>query len=172
MRRWSITAFVLLALAAHTSQLPGQATTERAGVSSVSEAGLRSAIVALLPQATVRASAAGVLVEGRFPQMQRDTLWLNTSKTGMVPVPVRYVDSLWTRERSFLRGALIGGAVGGVVVSGFFLFLVKGLCESVKGCSDDYPLAIGYGVVIGGGSGALIGTGIGGLVRRWQRRYP
>lgn len=163
---------LLFGLAIATSRLPGQTIAGVAATSTISRARLDSAIARLQPRATIRAYSYGVLEEGKFTQTQHDTLWLSSSKSVMTGLPIRNVDSLWTRQRSTGRGAIIGGAAGAAVVSGFFFLLVNGLCESSNGCSDDYPLALAYGVAIGGSGGALVGAGIGTLVRHWQRRYP
>lgn len=173
MRTYATSSLVLLlVLAVPTTHLPGQTIAGAADTPAISDARLLSAIARLQPRVGVRASSAGVLTEGQFARTQRDTLWLSTPKAVMIGVPVRNLDSLWTRERSVGKGALIGTAVGAAAVSGLFLALVNGLCDSASGCGDDYPLAIAYGVGIGGSGGAVVGAGIGALVRHWQRRHP
>lgn len=86
-------------------------------------------------------------------------------------VPLRGVREVWVHERQTRRGALLGAGIGAgtLVLTG--VLLVNMACYSSE-CANDYVLAIQWGAIIGGGTGALVGTGIGYLSRDWERKYP
>lgn len=76
------------------------------------------------------------------------------------------------RRRSTGTGALVGGAVGAAAFTGFLHLIVSALCESVEGCASDHRRAWGYGIVLGGAGGALLGAGVGSLIPRWEQVFP
>lgn len=49
---------------------------------------------------------------------------------------------------------------------------VAGLCDAFGGCRDEYPKAIGVGLALGSGAGALLGAFVGAATHRWRRVYP
>jgi hypothetical protein len=86
---------------------------------------------------------------------------------------VAEVDTVWIRAGNRAReGALIGGTVGAALVTGFLFAVIHGLCDAPGGCTGDYPRAVAMGVGLGGGSGALLGAGLGSLTPGWKRVYP
>jgi hypothetical protein len=76
------------------------------------------------------------------------------------------------RRRSAGRGALIGGAIGAAAFTGFLHLIVSALCESTDGCQRDHNRAWGYGIILGGAGGGLLGAGVGSLIPRWERVVP
>lgn len=108
------------------------------------------------------------MVRGRFLRAATDTLFLNDDhiERGM---PLSQIKGLWIQRHSSGTGALVGfllGAVlGGVAVGGLCTGLNEG--QSV-GCTG--PVI--FGILAGGGAGALIGVGIGSAIPRWEKRCP
>jgi hypothetical protein len=76
------------------------------------------------------------------------------------------------RRRSAGRGALIGGAIGAAAFTGFLHLVISALCESGDGCQRDHNRAWGYGIILGGAGGGLLGAGVGSLIPRWERVVP
>ena len=76
------------------------------------------------------------------------------------------------RRRSAGRGALIGGAIGAAAFTGFLHLIISALCDSTEGCQRDHNRAWGYGIVLGGVGGGLLGAGVGSLIPRWERVVP
>lgn len=70
------------------------------------------------------------------------------------------------------QSALVGGVIGAAAFTGFLHVIISAFCESTEGCKDDHRRAWGYGIVIGGAGGGLIGAGIGSLITRWEQRAP
>jgi hypothetical protein len=120
---------------------------------------------------TIRITVGDQRLIGRFDGLREDTLMLIRANSVM-GVPLRGSDTLWVRHRATKRGALIGGALGAVTLTGFGILLLNGLCDTADGCKDDYPGVITFGVLIGGGGGALLGAGLGALSRSWRRVHP
>jgi hypothetical protein len=80
-------------------------------------------------------------------------------------LPATSVDTLWTRSRRTLAGALVGSLLGlgiGAVVA------------ASSGELEDTPPEFIWGVAMGGG--ALVGGGLGALIgattHDWKRQYP
>ncbi|HMC55120.1 MAG TPA: hypothetical protein VKH19_08130 [Gemmatimonadaceae bacterium] len=120
---------------------------------------------------TVRAATAGAFISGVY----RGFPMPDTIAIGETGQPTRIalvnVDSLWTQKRSVLRGAIIGGIIGGLLGGAFGLAAAHVACET-QACIDDKltPFLVfgGAGAAVGGGIGALIGSGS----RHWKRVYP
>lgn len=119
----------------------------------------------------VRVSADGRRVQGRIAAIEGDNLVLSVDDTRR-PIVIAEIDSLWRRRGAYGKGALVGGVVGAAAFTGFLHFVVSIACESSDGCRDDRRRAWGYGLVLGGAGGALLGAGIGGLFNRWERLEP
>lgn len=82
------------------------------------------------------------------------------------------VDTIWAARRAIAKGAVIGAGVGGVGLGAIAVVMVRGLCDSVDGCREDYvPAFLGWGA-LGAGSGAALGAGLGAVFRRWERVWP
>ena len=166
MRACLASSFVLLlTFAVLIASLPGQAIAQAADTSELS-----AAIARLQPRATIRAYSNGVLSEGPFNQTRNGTLWLTSSKGITSDLPLFNVDSLFERYDAERKGAFVGGAVGAIAVSGLFIWVIDGLCETRSGC--DHTRAIVAGGPIGFAAGAIVGAMLGTNFRHWQRRYP
>ena len=87
--------------------------------------------------------------------------------------PLSELDAVWVSAgRATGKGALIGAAVGGGLLALGGAFILRATCDNVNGCRGEYAKVILLGGAAGGGSGALLGAGIGSLVRRWRHVYP
>lgn len=148
-------ALILLLLAA--SPAAGQVTADP--------------LATLRPGAHLRVSLAGDLVDGRFASVTPAALTIVTD-SGQRAIPLRNITTVWERKRHGARGALIGGVIGAAAFTGFIHLMVSALCESTEGCAADHRRAWGYGIVLGGAGGGLLGAGIGSLVTRWEQRAP
>jgi hypothetical protein len=129
---------------------------------------LERAVAVLTPGAFVRVASGSQRSEGRFRAAVRDSLlltWLEVTWG----VPLDRVDTLWVRQRAAGPGAAVGAVVGAVALTTLgFLFP----CDAADACSDEYPVVIVLGGLLGAGGGALMGASLGSLGRRWSRRYP
>lgn len=77
-------------------------------------------------------------------------------------------DTLWTRERAVVPGAIVGGIAG--VVGGIFVGLIgNALCEYDCGAPVGYAAA---GGLLFGVGGAALGSLVGAAIPRWKRRVP
>jgi hypothetical protein len=120
-----------------------------------------------------RASMAGARVEGRVVGMGADSILLETD-TGRRFLPLRTVDSVWTRTTSVKRSALKAGLISGAVVG----TLTLAVCLAASGdASSDcgnggadtflFPVVyFGIGAVPGAAVGGLVGS-----VPRWHLRF-
>lgn len=122
---------------------------------------------ALRPGAHLRVALAGDLVKGRFASVTPFTLTIETD-SGQRAIPLQNITTVWERKRHGARGALIGGVVGAAAFTGFLHIIVSAFCESTTGCKDAHRRAWGYGIVIGGAGGGLVGAGIGSLITKWE----
>ena len=87
-------------------------------------------------------------------------------------IPLSDVSEVWTQKSHFKSGAVTGAIIGGIPLAALGALFVGVACEnSDTHCRGDYPVAIAYGLVIGGTGGALIGGLIGYAIKRWDRVY-
>lgn len=136
------------------------------------DAQTRSAATAsVAPGATVRAARSGVRLTGRVQNATHDTLLVALEEGDALRLPLADVDTLWRAGRATGRGAAIGAVAGGILLAGFGVLAVQGLCET-SDCSDDTWKAALGGAAIGAAGGAVLGAGLGSLVRTWRRVYP
>jgi hypothetical protein len=125
-----------------------------------------------LPRETIlRVRTTGFPKDGRFQSLERDTLLLATD-VELRKIPTATINEVYTRYRQVGRGALIGGATGGVILGVLGIFAVQVFCESPGGCRNDYPTAFFWFGGVGAAGGALIGAGIGALNFGWRRIFP
>jgi hypothetical protein len=125
--------------------------------------------VTLRPGQTLRVWLAdGRRFEARLVAVDGDPRVLRFAEPHPV-APLAAIDSLWLRRHSPGRGALIGGIVVGAASFAVFTAWCYALGEG-DGCHD-WGYVVGFAVV-GGGIGALLGSGVGGLVPRWRRLDP
>ncbi len=133
--------------------------------------GPRAALQQVRPATLIRVAADGRRFQGRTRGVEGDDLILTVDDRA-TRVSIASIDTLWRRRGAHGKGALIGGAFGAAAFTGFLHFVVSIACESSDGCRDDRRRAWGYGLVLGGAGGALLGAGIGGLFNRWERLEP
>lgn len=81
------------------------------------------------------------------------------------------VSDIWRQGNYWKRGAIIGGATGTAILTGFGFVLLNVACEQDDGCKGDRPTVVLYSLLLGGGTGALVGGGLGYLAKRWIRVY-
>ena len=131
-----------------------------------------AALAALPHESLVRVRSGDIRTEGRLQGLQGDTLvW--RAHNGDRRTPLSELDAVWVSAgRATGKGALIGAAVGGGLLALGGSFILRATCDNVNGCRDEYAKVILHGGAVGGGSGALLGAGIGSLVRRWRHVYP
>ena len=129
----------------------------------------RSHDVALRPAQTVRVWLAdGQRFEGRLVAVDSSPLVLRFAGPHPV-VALTAIDSLWLRRHSSGRGALIGG----ILVGGFTFGVATWACTAIaEGSGCDAWGAVAIITLGGGGVGALLGAGVGGLFPRWKRIEP
>lgn len=121
--------------------------------------------------ATVRVTTDGTTSEGKVSEIRGDSLWLS-SKGSRIGISMSTVDSAWTLERRWGKGAVIGAITGGVVLGALVGLAYQGFCESsVCPVSEAVGPAL-LGGVMGAASGMAIGAGAGWLVKGWKRRLP
>lgn len=129
------------------------------------------ALTRLNPNTQVRVRTGQTIIEGRYNGFNEQGVLLQGASTAS-PIPLSSIDEMWKRSRSTLQGAIIGGAIGGVLFGAFGALIVSGFCEQPDGCKGDYPTAILFGGAIGAAGGGLLGAGIGALIKRWERIHP
>jgi len=128
---------------------------------------LDSAVKTLKPGETVLIRVSGDdRIESRMISVQTEPLGLHLSGASAA-VDAGAIDSLWVRGRATRGGTKIGAVVGGALL---FLFGAAWCTALNEGICDQWGL-VGVYSVVGAGTGALIGAGIGGLVPRWQLRF-
>ncbi len=111
-------------------------------------------------QVRVRSSALARQVEGVVVALDADTLTLAAKEPGLFKIPVQSIQRLELRtgsRRNILRGFLIGAAIGAAA----------GLTDEQGGCGWTISSSGGRGgsAVCGGVGGAMIGLGVGALVK-------
>lgn len=123
------------------------------------------------PDRLVRVRVDSRRLEGRVATLATTHLVLRLG-AGEERVALADVDTTWTAKRAIVRGAAIGAGIGGVGLGALAVVMVRGLCDSVDGCSEDYlPAFFGWGA-LGAAGGAALGAGVGAFVRTWERAWP
>ena len=110
-------------------------------------------------------------IEGRYSGLTPDALVLGITPGNTRPVDFDDITDIWKRGSNWKRGAIIGGIAGAIAVSAALVGFGKAACEQPDGCSGDVPILIGFGTLIGGGGGALLGGALGYAAKRWDRIY-
>lgn len=123
------------------------------------------------PSRQVRVALNARRLEGRVVTLGDMYLVLRLG-AGEERVALAAVDTIWTAKRAIAKGAAVGAGIGGVGLGVVAVVMVRGLCDSVDGCSEDYLSAFfGWGAV-GAAGGAALGAGLGALVHTWERAWP
>ena len=110
-------------------------------------------------------------IRGTLTGIGTDALVLGVTSGAQTPIRYDAIEEMWKQGHYAKQGAIIGGTIGGAVLTGFGLLLVSALCETDDGCRNDKSKVVIYGVAIGGGGGALLGAGVGYLTKRWIEIY-
>jgi hypothetical protein len=121
--------------------------------------------------AALRVRTQRQTVRGTLTGIGTDALVLGVSSGRQTPIRYDAVEEIWKQGHYAKHGAIIGGTIGGAVLTGFGLLLVSALCETDDGCRNDKTKVVIYGIAIGGGAGALLGAGVGYLTKRWIEIY-
>ena len=121
--------------------------------------------------AALRVRADRRTTYGKFTGVGTNALVIETPAGIQAPVRFDTVDEIFRQGHYAKRGAIIGGATGAVLLTGFGALIVSALCENQDGCAGDYATVAVYGVGVGGGGGALLGAGLGYLAKRWIKIY-
>lgn len=148
----------------------GQIDPNQSSAPSVNDPFVRT-LSRLNPNTRVRIRTGPTIIEGDYTGFSDQGVLLRNAPDASA-IPLNSIDEMWKRSRSTLQGALIGGAIGAVIVATLGVALVRGICDSPDGCRDDYPTVILFGGAIGAAGGGLLGAGVGALVNRWQRIHP
>jgi hypothetical protein len=109
--------------------------------------------------------------EGRYSGLTRDALVLGITPGNSQPIDFDEITDIWKRGSNWKRGAIIGGITGTVLTSAAVIAIGTAACEQPDGCRGDIPTLIFFSALIGGGSGALVGGGLGYLAKRWVKIY-
>ena len=110
-------------------------------------------------------------VQGRCGPVLDGRLVVTDRAAGERTIPLQSVREVWIHERQTRKGALVGAGVGAGTLVVLGVLLTNLVCYSSE-CAEDYLLAVQFGTLAGGGTGALVGGAIGYLSRDWERRYP
>lgn len=121
--------------------------------------------------AALRVRTQRQTIRGTLTGIGTDALVLGVSSGAQTPIRYDAVEEMWRQGHYAKQGAIIGGTIGGAVLTGFGLLLVSALCETDDGCRNDKTKVVIYGIAIGGGAGALLGAGVGYLTKRWIEIY-
>lgn len=129
---------------------------------------LDSAVRSLQAGETVRIRVVGGdRIESRITSLQAEPLGLRLTGASAA-IDAAAIDSLWVRGRATRVGTNTGAILGGALSFAFWAAVCTGLSYG-NGC-DAWGTVAALGVA-GAIGGALIGTGIGALVPKWQLRY-
>ncbi len=120
---------------------------------------------------TIRVHTALARTSGRLERLGMQSVALRQGDS-VREVALAEIIRVDRRRRSAGRGAMIGGAIGAAAFTGFLHLIIAAFCESGQGCRDDRNRAWGYGIVLGGAAGGLLGAGVGSLIPRWERVTP
>ena len=121
--------------------------------------------------AALRVRTQRQTVRGTLTGIGTDALVLGVSSGAQTPIRYDSIEEMWRQGHYARHGAIIGGAIGATVLSGFGLLLISALCETDDGCKNDKTKVVIYGIAVGGGAGALLGAGVGYLTKRWIEIY-
>jgi hypothetical protein len=123
------------------------------------------------PDRLVRVWVDARRMEGRVATLA-DSLLVLRHGASLERIAVADVDTAWVAKRAIAKGAAIGAGIGGVGLGALAVVMVRGLCDSVNGCGEDYlPAFFGWGA-LGAAGGAALGAGLGALADTWERAWP
>ena len=149
--------------------LPAPACAQQVGVLTAAErAGIALAHLGARQRVRIRVEGVG-LVDGSVEQTSSSAVVLRVDGSWR-KVPAAAVDSLWVHSTHWRRGALIGGAIGGIGLGAVAAEVVHGTCESASGCNEVGGFFVG--LLLGGVAGVVTGGLVGGAFPTWQLRVP
>ncbi len=134
------------------------------------------------PSQAARDSAVSRLGTGQDIRLAASSMGRITGKVGALApdsldlvqgdavrrIPILAIDTLWTRGRATTTGLLVGGIVGGIVITGLAV-LASGFCEyDCETSISDYVIVGFVGAAAGAGIGGIVGTAI----PKWKLRFP
>lgn len=114
-------------------------------------------------------SGTGQRLEGRYLGPDDDGSLRLTSGERVVRAPLVEIDGLWTRGRSTVKGAAIGGIAG--LVGG----ALYGAAISEVTCAESSCTTLGLMAAVGGlgaAGGAAVGALVGLAIPSWKLRFP
>ncbi len=125
----------------------------------------------LKPDERLRLQMAGegLRLEGRYLGADDDGGLQLTSGERVVRAPLPEIDRLWTRGRSTVKGAAIGGIAG--LVGG----VLYGAAISEVTCAESSCTTLGLMAAVGGlgaAGGAAMGALVGLAIPSWKLRFP
>lgn len=125
----------------------------------------------LKPDERLRLQMAGegLRLEGRYLGSDEDGSLRLTSGERVVRAPLVEIDRLWTRGRSTVKGAAIGGIAG--LVGG----MLYGAAISEVTCAESSCTTLGLMAAVGGlgaAGGAAVGALVGLAIPSWKLRFP
>jgi hypothetical protein len=129
-----------------------------------------TALQGIFSGTTARFSASGRLSEGQVIRIDGDSIWLSRGGDRFAQ-RLSQIDTVWIQQRRTAEGAAIGVAVGAAALGGLAGLVSNGLCET-RNCKNETVTAILLGGLLGGGGGAILGAGVGALVKQWKRVMP
>lgn len=150
-----------------TPRTMGLTFVRRAGCAALAEVG----VVTPPSGNTIRIHTATERTSGTLARLGMQSVALRQGD-GVREIALAEITQVDRRRRSAGHGALIGGAIGAAAFTGFLHLLISAFCESTEGCRRDHNRAWGYGIVLGGAGGGLLGAGVGSLIPRWERVTP
>jgi hypothetical protein len=106
---------------------------------------------------------------GRLAGVTSDSLLLRPQR-GSSAVEIAAISELWVRGTATREGAMIGGAVGGVLGAAFLSWFSVAMCDAAECSVEGTATAVGLfgGAVVGAISGAVLGA----MSGKWHRRFP
>ena len=132
---------------------------------------LPAALEKLDSGATLRVRAQRQTLRGDYLGMSKQGLALGLESGDQRAILFNDVTDIWREGNYWKRGAIIGGATGTAILTGFGFVLLNVACEQDDGCKSDRPTVVLYSLLLGGGTGALVGGGLGYFAKRWIRIY-
>jgi hypothetical protein len=158
MPRWSVAVAALVVAGIHPNVARAQAPASPRD----------SAVMRLRTGQQIRLSVTGLgRLAGRAGVPAGDSLDL-AQDDAVRRISISAVDSLWVRGGSGVAGAIVGGAVLGVL-GALATTAAAGACEYDCGSTGAQLLG---GFVIGAAVGVPLGALIGGRFPKWKRAFP
>jgi hypothetical protein len=158
--RWAIPCLVLVV----ASRALAQPATSASSVSPQ----LSSAVSRLAAQENIRISYLTNWMEGVFVRSSRDSMVMQVGSLSQ-PVSRAVIDTLFSRRRSTVHGAIAGALLGGAIGALAGLGYEHKQASFGQACDcNTFPT---HGILIGVGGGAALGAALGHTHFRWHRIY-